>query len=136
MTDEFDELLNRVLYDQGFRGGQVTTLIRYRAGGHSGADWAYPGDTARPGMGAMLLVGSAKWTGVAASSGGFEVTLPAPFAGSPVAIAVPTLTIPAYTGVMLQVAPDAYQLTVYWSSLANITELWVSWLAAGLPAVG
>ena len=136
MTDEFDDLLNRVLYDQGFRGSQVTTLIRYRSGGHSGADWAYPGSVARPGMGAMVLVGSAKWTGNPDTSGGFDLALPATFAGSPVAIAVPTLTVPAYTGVMLQVAPDAYQLTVYWNSLAAISELWVSWLAAGLPATG
>lgn len=130
MTDEFEDLL------KGFRGSQVTTLIRYRAGGHSGADWGYPGDTARPTPGAMFLVGSAKWSGAAATAGVLEFPLPAKFAGSPVAVVSPVLTIPAFEDVWLLVAPDTYQLTVYWKSTNNLTELWVNWLAAGLPVVG
>jgi hypothetical protein len=127
---EFEDLV------KGFRGGQVTTLIRYRAGGHTGSDWGYPGDTARSGLGAMLLVGSGKWTGFAATSGALELPLPAKFAGTPVVVAVPVLTVPAFEDVRLLVAPDTYQLTVYWHSTNNLTELWINWLAAGLPVVG
>jgi hypothetical protein len=87
-------------------------------------------------MGAMILVGAGKWTGVAATSGFVELALPAKFAGSPVAITTPTLTVPAFEDVRLLVAPDTYQLTVYWWSTNNLTELWVAWLAAGLPVTG
>ncbi len=130
MTDEFDKLLS------GFQGSQVTTLIRYRAGGQPGANWGYAGNTARATPGAMLLVGSAQWTGVAATSGGFDVALPARFAGPPIAIASPVLTDPAFQDVRILVAADPYQLSVYWWSGANITRLWVHWLAAGMPVTG
>jgi hypothetical protein len=130
MSDEFDDLL------KGLRGGQVTSLIRYRAGGHSGSDWGYPGSTARAGMGAMFLVGAASWSGAAATSGTLEIPLPARFSGSPIGLVSPVLTAPAFEDVRLLVAPDTYQLTVYWHSTNNITLLWVHWLAAGLPVVG
>ena len=84
----------------------------------------------------MLLVGSGRWIGAAATSGAFELALPAKFASSPVAVAVPALSVPAFEDVRLLVTPDTYQLTVYWYSTNNLTELWVHWLAAGLPVVG
>ena len=129
MTDEFDDLL------QGFRGSQVTTLIRYRAGGHTVSDWGFPGNVAGPTPGAMLLVGSGKWSGAAASAAASSSALPAKFAGSPIAVRA-VWTVPAFEDVRLLVAPSAYQLTVYWHSANNITELWVHWLAVGMPVTG
>ena len=84
----------------------------------------------------MILVGAAKWTGTTAADGGFEIPLPAKFAGSPVAVVTPTLTVPAFTPVSLIAAPDSYQLTVYFHATGAITQLWVSWIAVGMPVTG
>ena len=81
----------------------------------------------------MFLVGSAKTTMAGLTDGGFEVPLPAKFAGGPVAVVSVTLTVPAFTPVQLLVAPDTYQLTVYYHAAAAINELLISWLAVGMP---
>ncbi len=126
--DEFDSWIKRV---QPVRSPLV---VRYRKGG-DGQDYALPGSQVSVPVGGYFQAGASRWSGAAATSGGFSVALAQPFAGSPLVVVTPVYTQPLFTGVFLLASPQAYQIELHWWALSAISELHVHWLAFGPGAV-
>ena len=110
--------------------GRATPLLRYRQGGDARA-WARPGGVAYLPAGAMLLAGSCRWTGTAATSGQLTLSFPARFADEPLLLCTPARTTPLYVDVRCQALGEATVGRITWYSASSLTEVWFQWLALG-----
>ena len=115
----------------GWRRDSTTPLLRYRQGGDPRA-WARPGGTAYLPAGAMLLAGSARWTGTAAASGQVTLTFPARFADEPLLLVSVARTTPLYVDARCQALGEAAVGRITWYAAAPVTEVWFQWLALGM----
>lgn len=120
---EFEEMMK-------LAPGRVTPLLRYRQGGDPRA-WARPGGQVYLPAGAMLLAGSCRWTGAAATSGQLTLTFPARFADEPLLLCSVARTAPLYVDARCQALGEAAQGRITWYAAAPLTEVWFHWLALG-----
>lgn len=105
--------------------------LRYRQGA-SAESWALPGAQKYLPGNWQMQCGSSKWTGVAATSGSWEITYPIGFASHPVVLMTCIYTFPLFERAVVQPNHAATTtLEVYWWSDNNLTAVWVSWLAIG-----
>jgi hypothetical protein len=79
----------------------------------------------------MLLAGSCRWTGAAATSGQVTVTFPARFADEPLLLCTPARTTPLYVDVRCQALGEAAVGRITWYAAAAVTEAWFHWIALG-----
>jgi hypothetical protein len=122
-------------WNQEIRPGTVISdligRLRYRQG-NDPRDWSGAGGSKYLPMDWHMQCGTQKWTGPAATSGGFEITYPTPFGENPVIVGVPINTTPLYKDVRIQMThQSAAVCEVYWWSADNLTRVDVSWLALG-----
>lgn len=125
---DFDSILGNL------KPGRKATLggtLRYHAGSDPN-DWSLPGASKYVPHDYMILVGSSKWTGSAATSGAKEVNFPAAFAGEPILMVTVKSTVPAFNDCRCQAPPSSGEtFEIYWWSTVNLTEVVFHWLAVG-----
>ena len=131
MSDDFsgfDEFLG------GVKPGRKATLggtLRYHLGADPN-DWSYPGNVKYVPHDYMILVGSSKWTGGAATDGAMAVNFPAVFSGEPVVIVGVASTTPLFNDCRCQAPPSSgAAFEIYWFSALNLTQVIFHWLAIG-----
>jgi hypothetical protein len=116
--------------------GHVVSLLseklRYRQG-NSYDDWSGAGGTKYLPRNWFMQIGAAKDTFVQRDSGGFEVEYPVPFGDTPIFLCNVIATLPGFTEItgLQAVAASEAVMEVYWWSAANITRIYINWLAIG-----
>jgi hypothetical protein len=110
----------------------VSEKLRYRQGNDYN-DWSSPGGTKYLPRNWYMQCGAAKDTFVAKASGGFEVTFPQAFGDNPIFLCNVTGTLPGFTEItgLQAIVQSAAVMEVYWWSAANITRIYINWLAIG-----
>ena len=139
MSDEFGDLFGEFLGSGGnLKPGRKATFggtLRYHLGADPN-DWSYPGNVKYAPHDYMILVGSSKWTGSAATSGAKEVNFTADFAGEPILMLTVKSTSPLYVECNCQATPNSGgAFEIYWWTVSNVTEVIFHWLAVGPVAV-
>ena len=122
---DFFKLLEEL---QGTRVG--AEWARYRQGSQPDV-WSRPGSGTRTTLGGFVQVGSFKWTGGAAVSGGESITFPVSFADEPLLFCNVVKTTPLGIQVVCQVWSDGPGIDLLWWAASNVTEIWFHWLAYG-----
>lgn len=123
--DDFDNLVARL------KPGRVLPQIaRYRQGGDA-RSWAEPGTGNRIPLGAFMQIGSAKWTGAAASSGSVTFDFPVAFAETPIVLCSVMNTVPFPSQVACLASSDGPGMEIYWWAASSVTEIWFHWIAIG-----
>ena len=110
--------------------GRVPFWARYRQGGEPDI-WSRPGGYAYVTVQGFVQVGSFKWTGAAAVSGGDTQTFPVAFSDEPLIWCNVVYTQPLGVQVVCQPWSDGGGIDVLWWAAANVTEIWFHWLAFG-----
>lgn len=105
-------------------------LARYRQGSEA-SDWAKPGGVTYIPVGGFLQVGSAKWSGPAATSGKVTVNFFTSFKDRPLVLVTAESTIPLFQDVRCQAPVEAYALEIYWFSSTPLTQVCFHWWAFG-----
>lgn len=111
-------------------GGRVPQWARYRQGGEADI-WSRPGGYTYTAFQGFVQVGSFKWTGGAATSGGDSQTFPVAFADEPLLWCNVVKTTPLGVQVIVQPWSDGPGIDVLWWAASNVTEIWFHWLAYG-----
>lgn len=132
-----DDMFGGELFDDflgSIKPGTTVTIsgvLRYRQGADP-SDWSAAGGTKYLPRDWQMMCGSAKWTGAAATSGGFEITFPVAFGDSPVVYVSPAGTFPPFEEIRFQATIQSSEVTeIYWWSTNNLTKVYVSWFAIG-----
>ncbi len=106
-------------------------LLRYRQG-NDPRDWSGAGGTKYLPGDWNMQCGSFRKMFTVRKSGGFEVTLPIPFAEPPLVLVSISGTLPAFEEVRFQsTIQSAGVFEVYWWSTNFITRVYINWLALG-----
>jgi hypothetical protein len=110
----------------------IADKLRYRQG-NDYDDWSSPGGSKYLPRNWYMQCGAAKDTFTVRSSGGFEVTFPQPFGDNPLFLCNVIGTLPAFTEItgLQAIVQSAAVMEVYWWSAANITQIYINWLAIG-----
>ncbi|MFN2263062.1 MAG: hypothetical protein ACK2UM_02275 [Anaerolineales bacterium] len=143
MAKEYEDAFDNELFDDwgAIQPGNVISplrdKLRYRQG-NDPVDWSSPGGSKYLPRDWQMQCGAAKDTFTARSFGGFEITFPVAFGDNPVFVCSVAGTLPAFTAVsQLQAIPaSAAVMEVYWWSAANITRIYVNWIAIGPIGIG
>jgi hypothetical protein len=110
----------------------LTGKLRYRQGGDYD-DWSMTGGTKYLPRNWYMQCGAAKDIFAAATSGGFEVEYPEPFGNNPIFLCDVIATLPVFTEITCieceTQSPSVME--IYWWSAANITRIYINWLAIG-----
>ncbi len=132
--DAFDEEL---FTDWGvIKPGHVISALserlRYRCG-NSPRNWSGAGSTKYLPRDWQMMCGSFRDIFTARSFGGFEVTMPVPFADNPLFLCTVTATLPGFKEVsqLQAVVVNPEKIEVYWWSVDNLTRIYINWLAIG-----
>jgi len=136
--DDFGDIFSG--WDQVKPGHVVTALgekLRYRQGNDYN-DWSSCGGTRYLPRNWFMQCGAAKDTFIQRDSGGFEIEYPVPFGDNPIFLCNVTGTLPGFTEItgLQAVAQNNEIMEIYWWSAANITRIYVNWLAIGPVGVG
>ena len=110
----------------------IADKLRYRQG-NDYDDWSSPGGSKYLPRNWYMQCGAAKDTFTVRSSGGFELEFPQPFGDNPIFLCNVTGTLPAFTEItgLQAVVQSAAVMEIYWWSAANITRIYINWLAIG-----
>jgi hypothetical protein len=110
----------------------IADKLRYRQG-NDYDDWSSPGGSKYLPRNWYMQCGAAKDSFTVRSSGGFEVTFPQPFGDNPLFLCNVIGTLPAFTEItgLQAIVQSAAVMEVYWWSAANITQIYINWLAIG-----
>ena len=106
--------------------------LRYRQGADYD-DWSVSGGTKYLPRNWHMQCGAAKDIFTARAFGGFEVEYPQAFGDNPIFICNVIGTLPGFTEVtgLQAITQSPAVMEVYWWSAANITRIYINWLAIG-----
>ena len=123
--------------EPGHKIDNLADKLRYRQG-NDYDDWSGAGGTKYLPRNWFMQCGAAKDTFVARDSGGFEVEYPVPFGDQPIFLCNVIATLPGFTEItgLQAVGASNEIMEVYWWSAANITRIYINWLAIGPVGFG
>jgi hypothetical protein len=105
--------------------------LRYRQGNNV-RDWAGPGGSKYLARDWHMQCGAFKKLFTVRKSGGFEITFPIPFGGTPLVLVSPSGTWPPFEEIRYSVEiQSAAVVEIYWWSTNFITRVYVNWFALG-----